>query len=101
MSNLIITAHRIKVLRTSAVTSFYINQLFSYAKELKRVDGNWYAKNNIQEVNRKALEALSQYNQIRNYYNKLDESQLIKTILDLEKKNNYTTQKFNFEYGGI
>lgn len=86
MSHLQMTAYKVKALKTSAVTSFYINQLYDCAAELKRIDGNWYAKNNVQKVNEKALKALSQYNLIRDYYNQLEEHELIKSISDLENR---------------
>ena len=86
MINGLLTHIKVRSLRDSAVTGKYIVELFDCAKELKRIDNNWYARKTISTVNAKALKALSQYNQIRNYFNQLDFQELVISINDIESK---------------
>ena len=71
MVNGLLTYTKVRSLKDSAVTGKYIVELFDCAKELKRIDNNWYARKTLSTVNNKALKALGQYNQIRDYYNQL------------------------------
>lgn len=86
MSYLMSTHYKVNTLKTSAVTSNYINQLYDAAKELKRVESNWYARNNIKSTNEQAFKAILEYNQIREYYNLQDENEIVNLIFELKQR---------------
>lgn len=86
MVNLLLTYIKVRALKDSAITGKYIVELFDCATELKRIDNNWYARKTISTVNNKALKALGQYNQIRNYYNQLDFQEIVASINDIQSK---------------
>lgn len=86
MSYLMSTHYKVNTIKTSGVISNFINQLYDTAIELKRVEGNWYARNSVHSTNEKASQARLEYNKIREYYNVQDENEIVDLVSELKQR---------------